>query len=813
MSNKEMSNNEKILIKIKQALPLNGERPKLISEKISIFLKGISELDKYINEKDFQLKNDIFYDLGRYINYQKFLPGKVIQKLCEGDNYFFMIVTGEIAKVGIKYKKITTTFKEYILYLTKLQMLEENFLLNDCIEKNQELFPFKSERNILKLFQRIQGFDFKNEIKKIKFQIKNSKWMLNPNNIDDFFSLINPSFRNGRESFLSKDMKFPVLLPFYIKDEIIGKNSFIGNLFKCKGIKEFSSYICIKTADVLYIDKSIVPPGSRLIYIFDNRINYSVLDNILKKNIIFKNSNIDYLIKNYCNYFRLIPIQKGQMLISQGRPYEGIFFVNKGIFQLKSYRSYYELQELIFSLRDSLDNFTNYISYIKKREEDDLNSGGNNIKNKLYIYKHPLFLIKSNEKKEITFSTFHAPQIIGLNELYGNKTGIYHFSLYCISEPTEVYFLPNELVNSLLSNNYIYNSIASLIEERVKYLLFLIKKYKNAFEEEFERYMSMSSPINYDKYNNKNLKTLFPKQKRNLFINSTQLNDISNNELFRKKKIEFSSNSENNFTEKININRKLFNSLNSNLNRKKLILKEQDKFTNNLYTVKLNNNQFSLINQHKINILSDNNRSSEKSAINDFYINKNDAIKQNKNIVKSPSMIDIKKDIFTIETKKYSIINNTYYKNKNFNLFNKENPENLLEKKQNNIRLLPLKQISQNKINNIYKDNLNKKPNLNISLIKEKNFLKKINTLYFKKNRESIISENINDNEKVNSIFDRFKTKKKIYFRIDNNNSFNLNESKSNIRRNNINFKKIKSLNLVKSNSYNYFIIGKDDKI
>ena len=44
--------------------------------------------------------------------------------------------------------------------------------------------------------------------------------------------------------------------------------------------------------------------------------------------------------------------------------------------------------------------------------KDDLNNKDESIENKLF--NHPMFLIKANEKKEITFSTFHAPQIIGL---------------------------------------------------------------------------------------------------------------------------------------------------------------------------------------------------------------------------------------------------------------------------------------------------------------------------------------------------------------------------------------------------------------
>ena len=43
------------------------------------------------NENDPTLKDDIFYDLGRYINYHRFIKGEIIQRICEGDKLFFMI--------------------------------------------------------------------------------------------------------------------------------------------------------------------------------------------------------------------------------------------------------------------------------------------------------------------------------------------------------------------------------------------------------------------------------------------------------------------------------------------------------------------------------------------------------------------------------------------------------------------------------------------------------------------------------------------------------------------------------------------------
>lgn len=538
-----INNNEEIIMKLKEVIlpQMKGERKKTLAGKISSLLMQLPALVEYINEKNKDLNNDIFYDLGRYIDYQHYTKGKIVQHIYQPDNYFYMIVTGKVAKLGIKYKKSNMSFKEYILHLTKLQLLDESFLLNDCIEKNKEIFPFRIEKNMIKLFQQIQNFDFDEELKKIIKKIKNSKWEKEYDNIDDFLELINPEFLYGKEYFLSKDMKFPILIPCYIKKEILGTNSFIGYLYKSKGIRELSAFICIDNADILFVDKSLFPPGCKLINIFEQRFNYSLIDKIFKRYIIFENTRIDYLTKNYSNYFRYYHIKKGERLVSQGTPREGIFFVIKGGFQLRAFKSYYELQELIFSLRDSLDTFRNYITFIKKRELDDLNDK-NDIKN-YAMYKHPLFVIKSSEKRDIILATYHAPQIIGLNEFYDNKTGINHFSLDCITNEAEAYFLPNELVNNLLSIDPIYSNVANMVEEKVKNLIYSIKKYKTLFEAEFIKYFSLPKVENNNERNEKKSgMILSPISRNNQDIKNSI--DEDNSSFFKKtdlKSLQFNS--------------------------------------------------------------------------------------------------------------------------------------------------------------------------------------------------------------------------------------------------------------------------------
>ena len=421
-------------------------------------------------------------------------------------------------------------------------------------------------------------------------------------------------------------------------------------------------------------------------------------------------------------------------------------------------------------------------------------------------------MIKCSEKKEIAISSFHAPQIIGLNELYESKTGIYHFSIYCISEESEIYFLPNEFVNSLLSNNYIYNSIAGLIEERVKFLLFTIKKYKNRFEEEFENFISKPKASTI---NNLNYITLSPIsknlfKKRKLKINGTQFIENSNNEIilndnYDKKNVNESSN---------NINKNLFSFDSfSTKKKKKLILdfKDQEKNSNVVNEIKLNNNNFLSSITHKTkNILSDSNKSLEKSETLNFTSENNIIGKLNKRIILSPSNLDIKKDINKLLNKNDSIINNN---RNNYNLLNKNGfITRKMNLKQTNYKLLPL--------------NPSFKSYTNILNLKENNFFMQLKKLYFNKRHDNNQNEEIN-NEKENKVFNKINIKRKFNLRTDyvnnsyNMNNINLNQNKKkfsnliesnimkDINKNRINSRRIKPLNNIKSNSCNFFKLDK----
>ena len=654
----------------------NNNRTKVFSEKIAQVLESIPQFIEFLNEDNITLRNKFFVEFGRYIKYHKFQKGTTIQCVCEGDKLFHMIATGKILKLNIKYKNLYSSLKDYILYLTKLYILNEKYLYNDCIKKNQDIFPIKENIDILKYANKIKFFDFKEEIKKIKnrkaeilFDNYTEEKIKKKLSVEDILLLYNPDIEIGdKKNFLNNEMKFLVSLPYFYVEKILEPISFLGHLNKNRGIKKYCCYICLNNSDVFILDKENIKNRDNPIYnIINRKKSILVTEKLFKNNFLFKDTDINFLIKNYSKYFEIKKIKKNDYIIYQGSVYEGIFFVINGMLQLKSNRSYNELSDLNYGVLNNLDSKT------KKQEnlKDFDNKKKNGILNKLI--HNPLFIKKSNEKKEINFGTFSNNEIIGLNDIYDKKKGISNFSVQCLTNEAELFFVPKEIFTSLITNQEILDKINSLTQEKNKLLSLKIKKYKNLFELEFDKFLS---PDKEEKNNrndfyhklyhkssleNKSIlnRLIFKNGKKKLFENTS----INNNKLIKSKSATDISKDTNiipnnkifiDFAKKYNNyeignqsrislqNNSVINNESSNDNL--LVFQSQNLNRINNLNLNLNKNESQVLSIISNNKISDNNsiQSINKNeniskTLNNFFKEKNQSIKQMNKLIKSSS--------------------------------------------------------------------------------------------------------------------------------------------------------------------------------
>ena len=468
----------------------NNTRSKALTEKVGQLLESIPELDSYLDENDNNIKKKLLVELGRYIKYSKYEKGEIIHHFGEDDKKFYMILHGKILKINIIYKTIYASLKEYILHLAKLLIINEKYLYTDCIKKNQKIFPINETINIIDYGKNIKTFDFEEELEKIK-NLKDDIFLVKDEddknkkklNIQQLLSLYNPSIK-GKNIFFNNEQKFGVNLPFFYVSDTIDNSTFIGNLNKNHGIKIYSSFICLNSCDILYIDKTMIKDDFIFNH-FHNNKSEKIANLLFKKHYIFRDSDMNFLAKNYSKFFEIIKVKKGEKLILQNSIYEGIFFLVKGLLQLKSNRSYNELNELKYNI------LRNNSSYLNVKNLDNFKDK-NHDKIIQRLLRNPQFIKKSKQINEINFGSIVETEIIGLSDLYDKNNGIYNFSVECLSNEAELFFAPKEIFTSILTNPEIEEKIKKLIFEKIKVLKLKIKRFTDLFELEFDK---LSLPV------------------------------------------------------------------------------------------------------------------------------------------------------------------------------------------------------------------------------------------------------------------------------------------------------------------------------
>ena len=516
-SNPQPQSIDKIIEKLKIFTSYKEEKPRLLVESISNYLIMFPEIKNYINENNQDNESKIFFELSKNLKYSKYHKGKFIKHSYDLDNYFFIIFSGDIAKIDIKYNRIYISFKEYLTHLIKLKLLNENYIYMKCIKKNNKTFPLNDKFDVLKL-EDSKNENYQQLIKTIKEKIKNSSWLNNnnkTNNIQDFLSLYNPEILNIKISFMRKETRYPAFLPFYILDKVLSPISFIGQLSKPIGIKFSSAYITLSNCDIFYINKNEISQNNNLYNLFQRKISEDIIKKLFEGHHFFKDTDKSFLIKNYIKYFYVKKLKKGQKIIRQNTPHEGIYFIKNGVFQLQTLRSYNDLNNLHFSILHALDNYPKtfmlYQNKIKKLEKQNIK---NEFEKKIFEGLNQSQISKFSEIKNIPFKTFNSPEVVGFNDIYDYKTGLNNFSVECISEEGEVYFLPKEIVTSMLTEENMNANISEYIGKQCLLLINEINKYKDSFEKIIQ--------LEKNKKLNENTK------KKNHSFYSLNLNNISN---------------------------------------------------------------------------------------------------------------------------------------------------------------------------------------------------------------------------------------------------------------------------------------------
>ena len=695
------------LKKLKELTNWSEEKTITLSETIALNLKELPELKHYINENNKENESKIYFEMGRYLKYSRYKKGQFIKHSYDSDNFFYMIFSGSIAKIDIKYTRSYLTFKEYLIHLIKLKLLGENYIYKRCLKRNKKVFPF--DENIDVLVTKDINMDHYDElIKKIKNEIKDSPWNQNTdevNKVSDFIELYNPNLSNNKLSFFGKESKYPVYMPIYVFDKILNPISFIGELTKPKGIKMLSAYVCLSASSVFYINKTKIDRNNNLYTLFQRRVSEEVVEKLFEGHFLFQDTDVNFLSKNYSKYFFIKNYIKGQKLIQQNTPNEGIYFINKGVFQLKARRTYHELNELKFKAMQSLtkenkNNLTGKEKTSKKNYEN------------IYEGLNPYQIANLTKEREINFMVYKSSDVIGLDDVYDIKTGLNNFSVECISDEGEAYFLPKEIVTSMRTNETIDNNIRELVGKQCLELLREINENKKMLENSIRRitsgYKEKNNNVFYLRKNTDNNKNLHTISHRNPSLDYSSLSNYNNIKTFT------STNYSNNYIYTIKENSLKNKILNNHFNKTPKITESR------IFSPKILPNKKGANLNLKL-------KTYESNEINKFKDQKNDKIQ---------SLSSVNPFLTYREKFKAIKILNEENKNeiKNDNKFVSLNPK--LENK--NIL------TNQNKVSNIYRlKSGNKKIIKNIILKERKSNSKLVKVIYNSLSDKKLINKKI----------------------------------------------------------------------
>ena len=562
----EINNSNQIVAKFKDLIKRTTEKTEIIKDIYFSILEEIPELISFINEDNDNIKKSILKELSQNMEIIEYTSGNYLRKVLGMNDDFYMILSGKILELEIKYIKTNMSFKEYILYLTRLYLLKEENLYKDCLERNNEIFPIsvfynyknytsKKENekncfdekdkdnniNIISLCKdiEIKDFNYKEELKKIKNNIKNSAWNKRRNLLQgdsiDYSSIINSFLelyninQNINVNFSINETRYSVYIPFFINKNILEPVSFIGTLNYPHIMKNFKGYICLTDSFVIYLDKKI-STNNHFIYNHSNRKKCeNTMNKLFKNHYIFKNMNTDFLNRTFGKYFEMMILKKNDILFKQNEPHKGVYIITKGVIQLKTNRTYNELNDLNFILLHSLDNFPFYVTDIKTiqiKNKKKLEGYYNYDSETNSIMKNPIFSEKAKEKNDIIFCQYGINDILGLGEVYDSKTKINLFTAKCISDEAEIFFLPNEIFNGLLSDDDIYRKCGIIIEEKANIFIKCIAKYRYIFEKRIE--YIINSYKNVKKFNRMSLSGKNKSFKNYKYIMNTIKNETNN---------------------------------------------------------------------------------------------------------------------------------------------------------------------------------------------------------------------------------------------------------------------------------------------
>ena len=527
-------------------------------ETVLPWMKNLNYFYEFISMKETEESKKEILRQFIWILYRKiFEKNSIIKKIDNINNFSYIILEGYLIKIDLVIYREVLSLEEYLLYLIKMEIMNENEIINRCKILNKSFVDintnsikeFCDKSNNIYNYYSLKEQAMKELIESgIIFPYKSKKGSINESqdykieSIDSYLNIF--IFKsNPKASHDIAKAYYSFYLGKYAKNGIMRKGQYIGSFLR-EDIKDTSKYVAKEKCIVAvlnkerdYTDKLYKTYIEKMIRIFMDIKSKFVMFHSIQNNIFYK-KYVPHL--HYRKYF------KGEKIFLQNSLYEGIFLLANGTIKISINISIDEMKNLMTYLTYSLNNFKDYVSSFnnEKYTQQSMTSCIDNIPKDL----NDLFY----KRDEYELGTIQEYNIIGTNETYNPKTQIYNFNCECISDSAVLYFFPKfYLYNLLNKEKEVYNSYIHLVEFRIKDIIWKLKKHVSIFEREiknqkFNINKTMNNFMEKEKYKNKiisrNEKNILNKK---LFLTgggvSNNIQTAYNNHLLYNTKTNFNS--------------------------------------------------------------------------------------------------------------------------------------------------------------------------------------------------------------------------------------------------------------------------------
>ena len=446
------------------------------------YLKTLEYFNDFVN----YLENpktgfDLMTKFARITFYQYHRKNSIIKRPGDYNDTFFILLSGDIYKYNLIFEYENLSLEQYILYLIKLEIINENEIINKCYALNKDIIDINIEYgesfSVEKLVKKSNKYNYKEMISKAEKEL--IKLDFNSDLYKKGKLRIVPSIQNYLEIFdnIGKfddgqgKNKFQFYVGKYKLCTKLDKGQFFNDVSELN-LKETNLYLCKTNCDLGEIKKEE--------YI-KSELNKEINDKMKRlfsdvKNNFFILRGIDdnKFLNNYSHLFLYKKFKKGDKIFFQGGCYNGMYLILDGNISITSSSGIDKLCNLLFSIVNSIKSFSEYIpSFNSEEMVHDFNSLHQSIY-KLTNLTHTECLLK----RRIDISIQKKYDIIGSYELINNKTELYNFTAECVSPEAILLFIPRNDLSLILGRELnFYNNLISLVENKIQYIFGKFKSF------------------------------------------------------------------------------------------------------------------------------------------------------------------------------------------------------------------------------------------------------------------------------------------------------------------------------------------------